>query len=156
MTVTLRAVEDADLDRFFEHQCDREAALRVAFTVKDPEDRAAFDDYWVANRSNPAVLVRTIVAGGDVAGSVVAFDYGGERLVGYWLGRAFWGRGIATAALRSFLALIEIRPLHARVAKDNLASLRVLQKCGFAQTGAELGYSYVRGCDVEEVVLRLD
>ena len=41
------------------------------------------------------------------------------------------GRGVATEALSAFLRLEPIRPLYAGVAKHNVASIRVLQKCGF-------------------------
>ena len=78
---------------------------------------------------------QAIVVGGQVAGNVVSFTLGGERLVGYWLGREFWGQGIATRALAAYLALETARPLHARVAKANVASRRVLEKCGFRVAG---------------------
>jgi Acetyltransferase (GNAT) domain len=58
----------------------------------------------------------------------------GEREVTYWIGRSYWGKGIATGALKAFLAVDQSRPLHARVAYDNVASHRVLEKCGFASS----------------------
>ena len=45
--------------------------------------------------------------------------------------RALWGRGIASEALAEFLHLEQSRPLYAGVAPHNIASIRVLQKCGF-------------------------
>jgi RimJ/RimL family protein N-acetyltransferase len=51
--------------------------------------------------------------------------------VGYWLGRSYWGRGIATRALALFLPLVPARPLYAHVASHNTGSMRVLVKCGF-------------------------
>jgi RimJ/RimL family protein N-acetyltransferase len=51
--------------------------------------------------------------------------------VGYWIGREFWGRGVASEALRQFVAEIEERPLYAYVAVTNVASARVLEKAGF-------------------------
>ena len=50
--------------------------------------------------------------------------------------QAFWGKGIATQALTDFLKL-ESRPLHAHVAKTNIASIRVLEKCGFKRIGED-------------------
>ena len=73
----------------------------------------------------------------------------------YWIGREFWGKGIATKALAVFLSAVKARPLYARAAKDNIASLRVLEKCGFAITGYERGFANARGEEVEEVVLEL-
>jgi RimJ/RimL family protein N-acetyltransferase len=49
--------------------------------------------------------------------------------VTYWLGRDFWGRGLATQALNRMLHLVVDRPILARAATDNIGSLRVLQKC---------------------------
>jgi RimJ/RimL family protein N-acetyltransferase len=61
----------------------------------------------------------------------VSWNSHGQREIGYWIDRAYWGRGVATAALSTFLRLEQTRPLYAGVAKHNAASLRVLQKCGF-------------------------
>lgn len=55
--------------------------------------------------------------------------------LGYWLGRAYWGEGIATAAVRIVvphaLRELELYRLHARVFDGNPASMRVLELCGF-------------------------
>ena len=61
-------------------------------------------------------------------GSWIAED---RQLIGYWVGREFWGRGVATAALAVFVAEVKERPLHAFVAKHNVGSIRVLEKCQF-------------------------
>ena len=54
-----------------------------------------------------------------------------REMIGYWIGRDFWGRGIATAALAAFIAQVKERPLHAFVATHNVGSIRVLEKCEF-------------------------
>jgi RimJ/RimL family protein N-acetyltransferase len=77
----------------------------------------------------------------------------GEPEISYWLGKDYWGKGVATAALSAFLDHVEMRPLYARVAKDNLASQRVLEKCGFTVDGEDKGFSNARGVEVEEVIL---
>jgi len=51
--------------------------------------------------------------------------------VSYWIGREFWGRGVATAALAALVAEIKERPLHAFVPEHNVGSIRVLEKCEF-------------------------
>lgn len=48
-----------------------------------------------------------------------------------------------------------VRPLYARVVKDNLASQRVLQKCGFTICGENKGFANARGKEVEEFIMRL-
>jgi RimJ/RimL family protein N-acetyltransferase len=55
--------------------------------------------------------------------------------VGYWIGRDFWGKGIATQALSLFLTEKKTRPLYAHVVKENIGSRRVLEKCGFSLSG---------------------
>ena len=86
---------------------------------------------------------------------LVCWEREGVREVGYWLGRAYWGQGIATAALSTFLHHIKTRPLYARAAKDNRASLRVLEKCGFKIIGENRGFANARGKEIEEFLLQL-
>lgn len=156
MNVTLRPVEDADLETFFVHMQDADAVWMAAFTPPDPADRAAFDEHWARLRSDRSVLVRTIVADGTVAGHIASFDMMGDREVTYWLGRPAWGTGIATEGLRRFLAEETARPLYGRAAADNAPSRRVLEKCGFAYVGDDRGYAAARGEEIDEVVYRLD
>ncbi len=153
--VRLRAVIDADLPIFFIQEQDPDANYMAAFTAPDPTDRAAFDAHWRKIRGDATILLRTILADGQVAGNIASFERWGAREVSYWLGREFWGRGIATAALTLFLAELTIRPLTARAAHDNLASIRVLEKCGFTVTGRDKGFADARGAEIEEVILTL-
>lgn len=151
----LRDVIDADLPIFFDHDRDPDAARMAAFTRKDPHDRAAFDAHWARIRKDPTIVIKTITVDGRVVGNVATFVMFGDREVTYEIGKADWGKGYATRALTQFLALLTERPLHARAAKDNAGSLRVLAKCGFVVVGADKGFANARGCEVEEVVLRL-
>lgn len=118
--------------------------------------REAFFAHWRRIMSDPSVVVRTIEADGRVAGNVVSFMNGDAREVGYWLSRAFWGRGIATRALALFLREVQARPLHAHVAKRNTGSVRVLEKCGFRIAGE--GRVPFGGPDemVDEYLMRLE
>ena len=154
-SIALHPVEDADLPIFFAQQLDPDANWMAAFTADDPHDQAAFAAHWARIRSTPSILLRTIRLGDAVAGYLGSFDRWGDREVTYWLGREFWGRGIATAALGQFLAEIPQRPLTARAAADNLASIRVLEKCGFVLASRERGFAAARGAEIEEVILRL-
>lgn len=72
----------------------------------------------------------------------------------YWLGKEFWGRGVATKALALLLDRVQERPLHARVAKSNVGSLRVVQACGFAIAGEDRFPDH-NGAPVEEFLLKL-
>ena len=154
--VLLRDVTEADLPIFFEQQLDPAANQMAAFTAKDPADREAFTAKWAKILGDDTVK-KAILVNGQVAGSVSAFvaPWSGELEVTYWLGREYWGRGIATKALTAFLGHLKARPVYARAAKDNIASIRVLAKCGFTISGHDKGFANARGEEVEEVVLRL-
>ncbi len=113
----------------------------AAFGPADPADRTAFDAHWARIRADPTVVPRTVVVGDEVVGHVVAFPADGRTEVSYWIDPGRWGRGYATGALVVLLAELPRRPVHARVAKDNRASLAVLRKCGFVVTGEDQGYA---------------
>lgn len=111
--------------------------------------------HWAKIMKDESVILRTILFGSQVAGNIVSFEMSGEREVGYWLGQEFWGKGIATQALSAFLAQVTIRPLYAHVAKHNIASQRVLEKCGFVVCGQDKGFLNARGEKIEELILKL-
>lgn len=153
--VTLREVAQGDLDIFFQQQRDPEANYMAAFTSKDPEDRDAFIAHWNRIMNDNTITNQTILYDGRVAGSVAIYvsEIGPE--VTYWLGKEYWGKGIATAALAQFLTRIQTRPIHGRAAKDNFGSVRVLQKCGFVVVGEDRGFANARGEEIAEYVLIL-
>lgn len=150
--VNLREVNAGDLSIFFEDQRDPQAVRMAAFA---PRDREAFLAHWIKIMADETVVARTILFEGKVAGNIVSWEQDGKREVGYWLGREFWSQGIATAALSRFLNIVKERPLVAHVAKYNLASLRVLEKCGFVQAGEEAEFSNLDGKSVEGIIMML-
>jgi RimJ/RimL family protein N-acetyltransferase len=130
----LRNVVERDLQAFFEHQRDPEATSMAAYPAKEWD---AFMFHWrhkvLGDRANKA---RTILVDDQVAGYVASWEQEGRRLVGYWVGREYWGRGVARSALDEFLRTHEHhRPIHAYVALSNARSIRVLEKCGFQRVG---------------------
>jgi RimJ/RimL family protein N-acetyltransferase len=148
----LRDVTPADLPIFYEHQRDPVAVQMAAFPSRD---RDAFMAHWAKILADETVIVQTILYDEQVAGNLVSFVQSGEREVGYWIGREFWGRGIATRALAHFLEGFPDRPRYAHVAKNNPASRRVLEKCGFTVCAEDLGAPDAAGNPVEEFVLVL-
>lgn len=137
MDVSLREVVDSDLPIFFEDQSDPVGAAMADVPSKEED---AFYAHWKKNLARPDTINRTIEADGVVAGNVVSWIGDEGRLVGYWISREQWGKGIATAALGAFLQEVEERPLWALVHRDNAGSIRVLEKCGFVQVDEdELG-----------------
>ena len=156
VSIRLRDVVADDLPHFFEHQCDLVACRMAAFTAREPSNRQTFDAHWARILADPGVVLRTVVVDADVAGHVSSFVQDGERELTYWIARARWGQGIATEALRQFLAEQPSRPLQARAAMDNAASIRVLLRCGFVACGEGRGFAEARGEEIEELIFRLD
>jgi RimJ/RimL family protein N-acetyltransferase len=150
----LRDVVSDDLPIFFEQQLNQEAITMAAFTAKDPTDREAFMAHWHKILATGTCIIKTILFHGQVAGSVSSYEEEGKPEVTYWLGREYWGKGIATWSLTEFLLHHnQTRPIYARVAKDNHGSYRVLEKCGFRVIGEGKGFANGRGQEIEEFLL---
>lgn len=145
----LRDIRDEDLPILFEHQRDPEALRMAAFTSRE---RDAFMTHWRTNVLRPENTTRAIVVDGVVVGNIGSWSQEGKRLVGYWIGREHWGKGLATQALSEFLTQEPVRPLHAWVALHNRASIRVLEKCGFQTLPDESPH---HPDEVAEVLMRL-
>jgi RimJ/RimL family protein N-acetyltransferase len=148
----LRDVAAADLDALYEQQRDPEATQMALFPARD---RESFDAHWERVLANDSVIKRTIVHEGQVAGNIGCWEQDGRSLVGYWVGREFWGKGLATRALRELVEELPARPLHAWVAKTNLGSVRVLEKCGFVPVDSRAEHDERLGVVVEEVLFEL-
>jgi RimJ/RimL family protein N-acetyltransferase len=149
-------MRDEDLPVLFEQWADPVAAHMAAFMPPDYMDREAFERRWSRIRADETAITRVVVADGEVAGTIGSWGDSGEREVTYWIGGSYWGRGIATDALNAFLTVERTRPLHARIAFDNVASQRVLEKCGFRVVATDRGFAEARSGEIEEFVLRLD
>lgn len=134
-SVRLRDVAEGDLPTFFRDQLDPDANRMC---VSNPRDEAAFAAHWAKILADPTCINKAILLGEELVGRVTCFRADGQSAVGYWIGKEYWGRGIATRALTLLLEVVPTRPLHARAAKSNVASLRVLERCGFVVTGYRL------------------
>ena len=150
--VRLRQVEPGDLPRMFDWQLDPDSN-RMAVTI--PRTREAFDSHWAKSLDDPGGTARAILVGGEVVGIISCFPRDGRDHVGYWIDRAFWGRGIASRALQLLMREVTSRPLVATVATSNAASLRVLQKCGFVVESVRHSPATDRYPECEEAVLVL-
>ena len=104
----LRRTTPSDLDVLYEFQADPVAAGMAGFPSRD---RPTYVAHWTAVLADQSVVASTALVGDEVVGSLVCFGPAQTREVGYWVGRAFWGRHIATDALRLFLAEVTERPL---------------------------------------------
>ena len=150
MDGVLRDVLEDDIEVFFEQQNDADA-IRMALWA--PRERDAFYEHWHRILADDDLVAKTIVSGDEVAGNIGSFSRDGKRLVGYWLGREFWGQGLATRALAELVADLD-RPLYAEVATTNIGSIRVLEKCGFQVVGSETEQDETFG-EIELLVMEL-
>ena len=101
------------------------------------------------------MLERVITRDGALVGHIASFVIAGETEITYWVDRAVWGQGVAGRALEAFLRECVTRPLFARAASDNAASLRVLRRAGFVDIGTDVGFANARQAEIEETILRL-
>lgn len=147
-SVSLREVSSADVEIFYDHQRDPIAVEMAAFPARD---KAAHLQHWAKIRADESCVNRTILFGDEVAGSIGSWVQDEKRLIGYWIGREHWGKGVATSALGKFVELLGERPLFAHVARHNIGSVRVLEKCGFQAQSEETGED-----GVVEVLMRRD
>jgi RimJ/RimL family protein N-acetyltransferase len=148
----LRDVVEDDLDAFFEHQRDPRATEMALLPARE---REAFDAHWRRLLADDSLTKQTIVHEGEPAGNVLSWVDDGRRLVGYWVGREFWGKGLATRGLAELVELLPQRPLYAWVATSNLGSIRVLEKCGFEQVERKTEYDERHGAEVEVFLYQL-
>lgn len=157
MTITerirLRPIEPSDLPQLYELQLDLESN-RLAMT--NPRTRDAFDSLWAKALDDPTNTTRAILFDDRFVGNISRFVSDGQDHIGYWIDRAYWGRGIASRALHLFLLEVPQRPLFAGVATNNGPSLRVLQKNGFVIERIQLQPASERypECEVADLVLR--
>jgi RimJ/RimL family protein N-acetyltransferase len=156
VNVSLRPLEDRDLDAIYRQVTDPESIRMAAFTAGDQTDRRAFLDRMSRLRADTTVSYRVIDVDGAIAGTIGSFRVDDRPEVTFWVDRTLWGKGIASAALQVLLAETAERPLFARAASDNAGSLRVLEKAGFRRVGVNRDFAPGRGEEVEETILSLD
>jgi len=153
--VVLRPTTIADLDELFIFQLDDEAIFLAAFTSKDPTDKAAYINKYTKLLNDPTVNNQTILVNGHIVGSIAKFILFGETEITYWLDKQYWGKGIATMALKKFMTIENSRPIFARAAFDNYGSQKVLEKNGFLKIGTDKGFANARKTEIEEYIYKL-
>ncbi|WP_353196491.1 GNAT family N-acetyltransferase [Parapedobacter defluvii] len=153
--ITLRPTEITDLEDLFLFQLDDDANYLAAFTSEDPTDKQAYFEKFTKLLNDPTVNQQTILADENTVGSIAKFERNGEAEITYWIDKTYWGKGIATTALRDFLSIETIRPIFGRVAFDNYGSQKVLEKCGFVRIGFDKGFANARRVEIEEFIYSL-
>lgn len=99
-------------------------------------------DLWLEIAAHPGASIQLAIdVGGRAVGGigVIAGEgiYQATAQFGYWLGEAWWGRGLATAAAKALSSRVGSERLFARLEAQvfewNPASMRVLEKAGFVR-----------------------
>jgi RimJ/RimL family protein N-acetyltransferase len=139
----VRPWRESDVDSLAEHANNINVAKNLRDRFPHPYTRSSARDFLkyaasLEDQSNLAIEVDGAAAG--AIGYVAGYDV--ERFsaeIGYWLGEAFWGRGIATEALvlmteHAFRQLNLLR-LFALPFAENIASVRVLEKAAYFYEG---------------------
>ena len=155
MKIELRDTKKNDLEELFRFQTDAEANFLAAFTAKNPVDKTAYLEKYTKLISDKEIVNKTIFLDGEIVGSIAKFLSKGEAEITYWIGKDFWGKGIATQALKQFLEIENTRPIYGRAAFDNFGSRRVLEKCGFEKIGTDKGFANARREEIEEIIYEL-
>lgn len=154
--IQLRPIAPDDLAPLYKMQAEPRGC-EVA--VARPRTRDESDAHWLRVLADPACVSWGIVLDSRLIGNVVSFRLDGKTYLGYWIAERFWGRGIASEAVRRFLAMVmTTRPVHARVATSNAGSVRVLQKNGFVTEKTEVSEESPRfpSCEEAHMVLRAE
>lgn len=155
MKVNLTTTVPQELESFFLFQLDKEASHLAAFTSNDSRDKTAYIKRFTKLLDDPTVNSRTIKVDNEIAGSIAKFEINGDAEITYWIDRKFWGKGVATSALKTFLMVEQTRPIYARVAFDNIGSRKVLENCGFVKAGTDKGFANARQMEIEEFIYKL-
>ncbi len=154
--LTLRPTGYTDLETHYQFQLDEEANYLAAFTSSTSSDKEAYLEKYAKFLNEPSINNQTILVDGTIVGSIAKFVIDGDAEITYWIDRKFWGRGIATKALKELLSFETSRPIYGRVAFDNIGSQKVLENCGFVKVGTDRGFANARQIEIEEFIYRLD
>ena len=153
--IKLRQSVLSDLDLFFQFQLDKEANFLAAFTSKDSANKETYLEKYTKHLLDPTINTKTILVDNIIVGSIAKFVIEGEAEITYWIDRNYWGKGIATYALKQLLTIETTRPIFGRVAFDNLGSQKVLENCGFVKIGTDKGFANARQIEIVEFIYKL-
>jgi RimJ/RimL family protein N-acetyltransferase len=154
-TIQLLQTKKAHLEQLFLFQLDPEAIYQAAFTPTYATDKIAYLEKYNNHLKDPQINMKTIFIDNSIVGSVAKYVMHDNAEITYWIDKKFWGRGVASVALKKFLQSETTRPIFGCVAFDNIASQKVLEKCGFIKIGSDKGYANGRQAEIEEYIYKL-
>jgi len=149
----IRPLQAQDAESIARHANNLQIANQLRDAFPHPysqEDAEAF--IAICNGQVPAQNF-AIVVEGEAAGVIgVKLNNDIERFsaeIGYWLGAAYWGRGISTEVLKRFSSFamehFSLNRLYALPFSDNMPSIRVLEKAGYTREGVLSQSAYKNG-----------
>jgi len=155
----LRPWEETDTPALVRHADNPRIAAMMRDGFPSPYTR---DDArrFIAMAAGSANLLLAIEADGEAMGGIGIHPlndvYRKTAEIGYWLAEPYWGRGIATGAVRGVVPAaferFEIIRLQAGIFSNNPASMRVLEKCGFFQEAVHHNAITKNGVALDEVL----
>ena len=142
-TCLLRPLVPADAAAIARHANDRDIWLNLRDLFPHPYSERDAEEYIASASARPVQSSFGIIVDDEPAGNVSlrpGTDIERQSAeIGYWLGRAFWGRGVMTEAVRAAtLYAFEHLRMHRVFAvpfAHNSASSRVLEKAGYVLEG---------------------
>lgn len=141
---TVRDWQPDDGPSLAEHANDRRIWINLRDGFPHPYSPADAEQFLALTaRKQPGTSFAIAVEGRAVGGIGYILHQDVERVsaeIGYWLGTAYWGRGIMTSALRAVTGYIfdtheEMQRIYAVPYAWNPASVRVLEKAGYRLEG---------------------
>lgn len=163
----LRPWLESDAEALFKYACDPDVGLAAGWPPhKDvAESLSVIRTYFANDRTWAIVLKET----SEPIGCIGYYVHGESNIeigeedaeVGYWIAKPFWNQGICTEALRCMIDYCfnvkGFLTLWADFFIDNPASRRVMEKCGFTDTGKENELSQLyHGSGRPVHIMRLD
>jgi RimJ/RimL family protein N-acetyltransferase len=139
--ISLRDYQQADIDHI--HQLLNNYAVSRFLSSRIPYPYSHDDAVWWVNSGSKQEITRVIEFNQQLAGviGVIPGRFENQRCgeLGYWLGQPFWGKGLATSAVKAMTSLIfaetGIVRLCAPIYGPNKASMRVAEKSGYRLEG---------------------
>ncbi len=159
--ILLRQIAGHDLDALVKNLNDEKVIRYLSSRVPFPYTQKDAD--WFIQTGSKNGIYRAITYNGALAGVISVspgeHEHARTAKMGYWLGRKFWGKGVATQAVcemtKDVFSTSDIVRLSAPVYAPNKASMRVLEKNGYELDGILKKGAYKNGVFLDEHVYSL-
>jgi RimJ/RimL family protein N-acetyltransferase len=157
--IKLRTFNTTDCDLLVSYLNDNTVTQYITAAIPQPYSND--DAQWWVNVGSKSAYIKAIELDGTLIGCIsadfVQFEYIRSAELGYWLGTAYWNRGLATQAVKIFTQSLfnntDVVRLFVSVVSDNKPSIRVLEKNGFSHEALLKKASFKKGLFFDECLL---